>query len=99
MKGYVYLNRDDFLVYKPWSYINVDNPAFFIENRVYIIKSWMFDTENKSKFLEMLTDFNDMKIPSNKISEFLSSIGHLKVPIVKTNTTSFSVASKSTNED
>lgn len=78
MKGYVFLNNEAKLVYKSWEYINNDNPAFFIDNKHHLVKTWMFDTENKAKFLEMLVNFNDMKLASDTIRNFLSSIDHLK---------------------
>jgi hypothetical protein len=99
MKGYVYLDLDMILVHKNWDYINNDNPGFFSQNRNYIVKSWVFDTEDKRSFLNMLEDFNRIKIPPDRIGAFLASINHLKAPKPIAEMASFSISSKPSNED
>jgi hypothetical protein len=78
MKGYAYLDADNTLNYRTWEYINYDNPSFFSDNSHYIIKSWMFDTEDKLRFLSMMRNFNDLKILPFNIDIFLKSINHHK---------------------
>jgi hypothetical protein len=81
MKGYVYLDLDGDLNYKTWEYINDDNPGFFSTNRHLILKSWLFDTENKVLFNNMLQGFTDTGIKQPTIMNLFRILGiGLKAP-------------------
>ncbi len=78
MKGYVYLDLDNNLIYKTWDYINGDNPGFFSQNKHLIIRTWTFDTEDSRLMLNMLRSFSDLQLEVESVKNFLGSIGFTK---------------------
>lgn len=86
MKGYAYLDVDGLLFYKPAEYIEYDNPGFWKDNEPFILIVWKFDTEDKDSMLRMYTRFKTLKLKTQPVREFSSSIN-------------FNVESLSTNEN
>lgn len=74
MKGYVYLDLDNNLVYKLASYIDNEDPGFFGRNGHLIIKRWVFNTEDHRRMLDMFKEFMDRKIPVDNVNNFIKSI-------------------------
>lgn len=74
MKGYVYLDLDNVLVYKPLEYIESDNPYFFSQNQHLIVKKWKFDTEDFSSMETLYRSFADLKIDVSRVLDFSQCI-------------------------
>ncbi len=77
MKGYVYLDYDDRLHLRTWEYINGVDPGFFVNNKAFVQKYWIFDTEDWKTFQSLLRTFgkDDLKLPDSEVVGFLRSVG------------------------
>jgi hypothetical protein len=74
MKGYAYLDVEGGLHYKPASYIDNDNPAFWMDNSYLILIVWKFDTEDLSSMLQMYSKFKELKLKSDVVLNFSTAI-------------------------
>jgi hypothetical protein len=74
MKGYAFLDNDGNLGHRPASYIEEDNPGFLQDNQHTIIRVWRFDTEDTSSMYSMYSVFKNLKLKSQSVREFSSSI-------------------------
>lgn len=75
MKGYAYLDNEGGVFYKPAEYIDLDNPGFWKDNEYLILLVWKFDTDDMSSMHRMYTRFKTLKLKSQTIIDFSSSIG------------------------
>lgn len=76
MIGYGYLDLDSRFIHKTQDYIENVDPGFFSKNRVYILKHWKFDTEDRSSMIRMLREASDLDTPESTIRLFLRSIDY-----------------------
>jgi hypothetical protein len=77
MRGYVYLDLDRQLVFKPAEYIESDNPYFFSQNSHLIVKKWKFDMSDETSMENMFRNFKDLALPTSSVRDFADSIGFL----------------------
>jgi 1,4-alpha-glucan branching enzyme len=74
LKAYAYINLDNNICIKDWNYINDDNPGFFIQNKLFIIRHWYFDTEDIDSVRNMLYNMKFYKLTKAQVYEFLKNI-------------------------
>lgn len=85
MIGYVYLDVNGALNYKTKEYIDKDNPGFWGgENSAFILKVWIFDTEDMESMKKIFRAFSQLKLKSTDVLRFCESI-NFDISILKKN--------------
>lgn len=74
MKGYVYLNPEGDLVYKDKNYIENVNPMFWTENEFFVLRVWMFDTEDDDSMWRAFLGFKNLKLKGFVVQNFCKAI-------------------------
>ena len=74
MKGYAFLDSDGNLGHRKASYIEEENPGFWQDNQYLIMTVWRFDTEDTSSMYSMYSRFKNLKLKSQVVRDFSSSI-------------------------
>jgi hypothetical protein len=75
MKGYAFLNADYVLGYRTKDYIDNDNPSFWQQNKMSIIRKWIFDTEDMTTIQRLFMDCRDLQVPGSTLKELCGTIG------------------------
>lgn len=74
VKGYAYLHPNGELNYKTKEYIDNENPGFWMDNSPFILRAWIFDTEDLPSMSRMYKSFSSLKLKSNAVLQFSAAI-------------------------